>query len=368
MSNYTISTAESRKINVCRAICIFLVLYIHSYNVNLLPSGNGVCLFVQNVLSQNICRGAVPLLFFISSILLYRKEFEWKENMKKKVKSLLVPYVVLNLLWIILFAICQNIPYLSKFFGNPQYNIMSWGIEDWLDGFIGYSGMPLLYPLWFVRDLFLLNVFSVIIKKVCDYCPMLIFVVCLLLFLFDANLPVYRIFLNPFQSLFFWVAGYLFVKRGFHLEKLTLSKQNVFVLVFIYVLLVIINNYPPLYIDLTTSTILHGIIILVGMVLIVNCSTMFARVLENLRFEKVVMTIAIYSFPIYLFHELWLSLVKKTLMMLFPDSISVCMLTYFVLPLLIMLFCIGLSRFLEINIPTMYSVLVGGRTSKKMKH
>lgn len=165
--NYIISSLESQRIQILKVWLTIMVLFIHIYSNSY---SNYVAIFrfplwFEYIISQVICRCAVPGYFFISGILLYRKDFKWSENVKKKISTLVIPYFFINSLWLIIFFITQNIPFLSSFFSNEDNNISSWGIMEYLNAFIGYkNSCPLVYPLWFIRDLFILNIFAIFLN------------------------------------------------------------------------------------------------------------------------------------------------------------------------------------------------------------
>lgn len=61
---------------------------------------------------------------------------------------------------------------LSVYFANEENNVSSWGIIEWLDGIIGFEDSYLiLYPLWFIRNLFILNLCANVIKWIVVNAP-----------------------------------------------------------------------------------------------------------------------------------------------------------------------------------------------------
>lgn len=82
-------------------MCI-AVLFIHSYSSEFEGIANAsVIVSITDYISNVFCDCAVPAFILISSVLLYRKDFLWKDNMKKKVRNLLIPYLIFNALWIV---------------------------------------------------------------------------------------------------------------------------------------------------------------------------------------------------------------------------------------------------------------------------
>ena len=103
MNTYILSKEESDRINILKYIAIILVVYIHSYatSVNFADGTNTLftpqwLLLFENMISQIIARCGVPLFFLISSILLFRKQREYKATIKIKIRTLLLPYLIWN--------------------------------------------------------------------------------------------------------------------------------------------------------------------------------------------------------------------------------------------------------------------------------
>ncbi len=114
------------------------------------------------------CVVAVPIFFFISGYLFFKGLEEWNTSvwigkLKKRVRTLLVPYLVWNLLSILVQFLSDNKAALLE--GMPP-NIGVWfqTIGGWrvLWG-TGHLGLPHNAPLWFIRNLMLLAVFAPVI-------------------------------------------------------------------------------------------------------------------------------------------------------------------------------------------------------------
>ena len=98
--DYQISKEESDRIQFLRLIFSVMVVFIHSYTEKV--NFAGVVMEVQEsagmewfkfTVSNILSRCAVPGFFLISAVLLYKKDFSWKKNIKRKIQSLFVPPV-----------------------------------------------------------------------------------------------------------------------------------------------------------------------------------------------------------------------------------------------------------------------------------
>lgn len=111
------------------------------------------------VLSQGICRIAVPCFFLFSGFLFFNRFHEWDTKVwlgkiRKRARTLLLPYVLWNLL-----ALLVGFGYgwlRSRFNADivPATLVETLRSDGWLNIFWASTyGCPIDYPLWFIRDL-----------------------------------------------------------------------------------------------------------------------------------------------------------------------------------------------------------------------
>ena len=184
---YSIDKIESDRITFLRAICVVLVIFLHQYAGDLgeakfiatgtLPD-NEILQAIQYIISREITFCAVPLFFMISSVLLYAKEFTWKSNMKKKIKTLILPYFIWISLYIFMYWLGQTLPFTHAYFGNAGRMIRNMDAVDFLGAYTGVGNGTGLFvnALWFLRDLIILNLLAIVIKMLIDCAPLLFFV------------------------------------------------------------------------------------------------------------------------------------------------------------------------------------------------
>lgn len=108
---YILSGEDSTRINILKVWLTILVVFIHSYSEEIYMVGGNIVLEIpawldwfKYIISVVVARCAVPAFFFISAILLYKRDFVWKDNIKKKLKTLVVPYMLLNTFWILFYC------------------------------------------------------------------------------------------------------------------------------------------------------------------------------------------------------------------------------------------------------------------------
>lgn len=338
MDNYKITENESKRINICRLICIILVLFIHVRNVNYatiqtnLIGLRNVLNYIQYYISEIIARGAVPLFFLLSSILLYKNDFKWLDNFKKKLKRIIIPFIFWNTLWIILFYIFQKVPYVSKVFSNEDNNVSKFNLLKFIDAYLAIfeRSKPFLYPLWFLKDLFVLNVFSKIIKKIMDKIPYIFLMITFILMCTNINIRIIEI-----QSLFFFSLGYFCVKNNIKIscfDKINTKRTIIMYTAMTALYCLIEIKYKEL---LIVKNIINIFTIMI--ILIISKHLLF---MYNNRYLKYAIN---NTFFIYLFHEWNLYFLRKVIDTVSCHNIIITFLSYFFIPFVIIVMALSIS-------------------------
>ena len=348
----------SERINIFRFILMIMVIYIHSYGSVSGFSADAVSLEkalwfsrTKYIVSQIITRAAVPGFFLISSVLLYRKPFTWAENMKKKLKSLAVPFFVVNIAWILLFFVLQSFSFSSGLFGSPDNIIRNWDLRQWSNAIFGLpdNAIPFLYPLWFLRDLFILNFLASVIWYLVDKLPEPMLVGALILWFFH-SIPNCAV--PDYQAIAFWIIGAYMVKRNIHFGFLS----KVPTIAGFALLAFCIWRYMPFaYVDeyLPLLNLCITLSLIAFFTLCIN--------IKNDTVKKYLLKLSKYSFSIYLFHEFTTLFFRKIAAILLPGTVISQFLQYLLIPFFIAAFCIGFSIVFKKIMPRFYALLTGGR-------
>lgn len=351
---YNIEKKESNQIKIIKTVLVFMILFIHSNKSEIHFSESNIILevpvwleIIKYSISNVICRSAVPLYFVISAILLYRKDFSWNDNIKKKIRRLLFPYVIFNTIWIVIFYVSQNISVLSRFFASSEFIIQQWSIADWINAFLGLSGYPFAYHLWFLRDLFVLNCLSIFIKKVIDRFPKFIFVITILFWLSGNQTGL---FLLSREAIVFWILGYYIIKSDFHIDKI--MRFNPYLVCLTYILLlaldVLLKNgmiYKPI----------HNLTILFGCIFWIR---ILAPISEKKTLNRCIGFLSMYSFGVFLMHEYLLKFSLKIGVLLLPNNSLFQLLEYCSIPLLVYATTLLVNIYLNRLLPGLYKKIV----------
>ena len=357
-----ISPDESSRISVYKVLLSVMVVFIHSYGANVNFAGETVIFDVpawldtlEFTFSEVLCGCAVNAFFFLSAYLLYRKPFSWKQNIKKKARSLLVPYFIMNSLWILIFFTAQHIPAMSSFFSDPKNIVANWDLAEWISRYFASpsSMFPMLYPLWFVRELFIMNLLSGIypwIVKKLGHFSLALFVL-VWVFLLSSN-----VFFIHLQALCFWGMGCYFANRRISISSLDKHKA-IIASVYIPLAVAVVALHYSAYSDDSIYRYFHRLCTMTG----IAFWFVYATKVKG-RIKSIVLSVSKYSFCIFIFHELNLTILRKITTKVVPQTTFFALILYFIIPAIIIGFCILLSRLLEKYMPKVYSLISGGRS------
>lgn len=176
-----------------------------------IPPWHFVCWF-SNVL---IISG-LPVFFFLSGFFAGKRSEEvlsWSgygTMLKKKVRSLAVPYICWNLLFIVFYlSVGSFIPRIGQRVASFRLDT-AWGAFNLL---LGVTRKPIDAPLWFIRDLFLIFCFMPLLVWLMKRAWWLLVAGALLLLVFPFG--VYR----NWYSVVFFTLGLVAAKRSFDLRQ-----------------------------------------------------------------------------------------------------------------------------------------------------
>lgn len=171
MSYYLkMNNLRNQSIEDLRFICACMVVLIHAIALpshTTLSLENGIYDTIYIIISEGICVVAVPIFFLISGYCFFKTMGNWRwdvwmHKMKRRLRALLLPYVVWNLISMLFTSCLMYMGYM----GGGDFNALDWfnekgGILAFWD--CGNGGRPINYPLWFIRDLIVLDLFTPLI-------------------------------------------------------------------------------------------------------------------------------------------------------------------------------------------------------------
>lgn len=335
----------SQRLNIIKFIFMVMVVFIHSETLPDLPYELNVPPYLdicKNVVTNGICAIAVPGFFFISGFLLFSKEFTWIGNVKKKARSILLPYFLINSFWILLFKIMQSIELTAPYFAGEDYQII--GAEGIIKAYC--AAIPLYYPFWFLRDLFIVNIFAKLIQIMIDRFPRLSILMIIILCLNLVKIPL----LVSNSSFYMFAIGYYVVKYRDRVKKL--EDINILYIGIVFFGLTIYKLSFGGYASLVALFYsLSGILFYY----------MLAGYIMNSKVYSPILWCSQFTFFIYAFHEFYEAMAKKIIMMTIPQYGYIQTLEYFMLPIIISGFCIIVGAIMKKRVSVLYRLLCGSR-------
>jgi surface polysaccharide O-acyltransferase-like enzyme len=349
----------SKRIHSLRFLLIVFVVFIHN---TVIDSGinfsDGTQTFeapfdVAKVkeLAGTFTATAVPLFFLISGFLLFIKEPKYMENLKRKCRTILLPYILWTILVILFLFAAQSFNFTKPYFANLI--VRDFSPMDWTGAFAGHFGRfieaynnPLVYQFWFLRDLFVLNLLSVIIKKIVDLCPGGAFVLFFLLWIGGMNLYVVNA-----GALFFFALGYYIVKYSISCRHLDNIKT--FDMAIMYIITIITSLFFR-----EKITVISAMNIIVGIVFFVKSSRAFIK--ED-KMYALLAWLEQYSFWVYETHGIVIAAMIKASVKIMPMNGGWLLVHYFMVTLLCIFALVGIGILFRKLFPKIFLVLTGGR-------
>lgn len=329
--------------------------------------------------SEVFSRIAVPCFFVISGFLFFMKTPEltkciYTKKIKRRFFSLLIPYVIWNIIPLIIMIVVKlNKPllhgwtwgeyfsYISQQFSDHgllnifwAWNVDEGRIPNWLCQYVEAT-YPYNFPLWYVRNLIIICILTPLLYFVLKRFGK-IFIAILIVFYFGnitSNLPG----TDTTTLLFFGTGAYIAINRENIIEKFRKIEKPFYVLTIFFMIIATFFIYSK-------PTI--GRYFLCGYVLtgVVSAFNLASRLLESNK-VKVHYILTSSVFFIYAFHTNWLvgiydRVINKVLTIIGIDPINIV--TYITTPFVKAGICIVICVLIDKYLPKVGKVLTGNRS------
>lgn len=358
---------QSKTIAFLRFPLIVGVVLIHCYYKELPIGGVKVPVMdeypiyklIADLFSQVLARTAVPLFFLISGYLFfYKSSFSWPmygSKLRKRAQTLLLPYLFWNGALVGLHLLIELL-FPSVLSGEAK-PVLDNGWCDWWDIFWarepsepGGMPMPINYPLWFIRDLMVLVVFSPLVYAMVRYLRQ--YALALLGFLWLIYDGVSSPGLSPTAWFFFSLGAFYSVhRRNFVVEMRPLLRGAAL----LYVVLALADLLSK---ELGWNVYVHNVGILVGCV--------FAISLSAYGLEKALWRTNSFlegaSFFVFASHVIVQIFIYRLILWFFRSSAEWAIIgIYFGVALGAILICLAFYAMLRRFLPRLLSAITGGR-------
>ena len=353
----------SNKLKIISLTGMIIVVYGHSYNltVNFKSGGikfsNQFNLFIQNFFLDHILAIALALFFCMSGYLFFFNftgSFdEIALKYQKRVRSLLLPYLIWSLWGISVYIILQSIPESSNFFTRDVFlNYRPSKIFETI--FIH----PIPYQLWFLRDLIMMVICSpliYILLKKAGIIPVLVLFLNWL-GLIDINFMIFA----DNSILFFSAGAYLAIyNTDLPAKRPTRSYSLLFTSLWITLIVAETVLLKQGYGHLLIPSLLKKAANLTGILVIWSTYDLVKK--QNITLKHKLLNLSSYSFFVYMSHEPLLTVIKKGLFYLTGFSELISFFIFLIAPILTILICVNSAKLLHSFSPKFYHLISGGR-------
>ena len=357
-----IRASVSNRITILRYLLMVLVVCIHN-NLNaedavyygLAFSQPGWVLFIKQALSNGIACAAVPLFFMFSGYLFWNKQdapaYSYAALLKKKARTLFVPYILWTLLYSAFFFIAQSLPVIQNYFINRQNMIRLFSPIEWLDAFWGRiqreGGFPLTYQFWFLRDLMVVFALSPLLVLFIKKLPAVTFAAISVAYI--CKLPL--VVVSSATPLFFFALGCWWAKYGWNADAVDRIRWPELLAAYagVLVLKFCIPDAPQI----------ANINIAVSAVVLYRLAGAIER---SPKWSGVCKKLAAYSFFLYAAHApVVMATLNKLSYQIIPLRGAWCLVQYIVPTVICIVLCTGVGWLLRRALPRFYTVLTGDR-------
>ncbi|MGI6219266.1 MAG: acyltransferase family protein [Bacteroidaceae bacterium] len=354
---------QSKTISLLRFPLIVAVVFIHCTLEGALPAPTPLYQTLVHIIKETFCRIAVPLFFFMSGFLFfYKRDFNrtvYAEKLRKRARTLLVPYLLWNALFILFFWTAQGL-FPQMFTGSAaiirdcsptELALLFWGTTTYI--------YPIDYPLWFVRDLMVVMLLSPIVFLLLSRGKQAGLCLLGLLFLVSSsenwNTPLHFPIGFSTTALFFFSFGAYYSIHG-RLFTEAFRKAG-WPAAAACIILFAASNMTAGTVE-WASTITHRAALIAGIVAVV-CFGRWG--VEREKFRPVPFLWSA-TFFIYAYHGFFSSAINKIPVRLFPDAPAVLILLFnFATVAILCLLGAAVYKLLERICPRFCALLCGGR-------
>lgn len=345
----------SQKIKILSFIAILLVVLLHGYNLD--SAGSNEVLFdksplwmLQDFVSFGLTRVAVPMFFAISGFLFFmdgNSQFlGFVGKMKKRVRTLLVPFLFWSLAGLALYFVLQSLPPLQPFFNKGL--VRDYSLSEFFTVLLVH---PIPYQFWFIRDLIVLVALSPVLYVLIRYSRLAFLTVCLVVWI-----PDFGPWNNSAEALLFFVAGgYLAMYRQVWLAK---SYARWALLLLAIWMLLLAAKTTALYLNqiflgrmFLKASILVGVLALWGS---------YDRYFKN-GVPKAMVKASVFTFFVYAFHEPMLTIIKKVLFAGLGKGYAAHFAVYLLAPVGAIAVAMLVGPAFKKMLPRFYALVTGGR-------
>ena len=270
------------------------------------------------------------------------------KGIKKRMRTLLIPYIIWNLVFVGWYAVLAITPGISQFVNSNILGHLS--VDHPLDSLRYLFMEPAGFHLWFLRDL-------------------IIYVMCTpLLYLMGKRFPIVSFFILLAVFGGFQRSGITYYFLGAVVsQRLGIAKFNTFfpnsIIVlfgFLFVANCVMATIPSCAI-MVDNPYFQKLVNLSGIFFIWSLYDSLYKFDSSSNARRTLLLVSRFSFFIYLFHEPAFNIIKKITLRLVGVGGTQLVFLYFFNPIAMCIIAVGIGVLFHRTFPKLYSVCVGGR-------
>lgn len=350
-SNNIYQRRFSETITWLRFPLIFFIIMLHCYSVVKLNGEHEVYFKAVYPFALWLGETGVPGFFFISGYLFFLSKKSYTKKIETRLHTLLIPYIIWNTIMLLLYILSYSIGFPQEInnrsltdFSALDYLRLYWDRGEFDNG----NFVPLLCPLWYIRNLMIMAIISPLLFYIIKYTRELFLIVVGIWWL----LSYHNAFIQ--QTLFFFCLGaYFSIKEKNPLSVLLNVK---------YILLILFAAFAIGDIMLHITSIsfydlqIHRISLILNiLILIIFADFLIKRGIKNEYLPHTAFIVFCVHYPIVV------ALRKICLNIFFDASETVHIALYFLCILLTTIISLAIYQILSKFFPNIKSILSGNR-------
>ena len=347
-----------------------LVAFVHGYNLSerylqpftIVQERLSITSSTEYWFSNGLIRFMIPLLFMISGYLYaLGDDNPYKSRIKKRVSTLLVPYLIWSAFALAFTYYLQQFPITTQALKDAQLDQLGdnrpYNLFTWKDLLLRWTLFPIAFQLWFLKCLFIYNLAYPLFVKALAKFPAIWFGSCIFLWLVTFGCP-----LMEGEGLLFFSLGIYVQKRAFNIREYNkwLNPKLWFgVCIIASVAKTILAFHFGWSVgSFITLSLLHKLTVFSGLVTVwFGGDKLVTFFMKRQWFVR----LCYYSFFIYLIHVPFSNYATCFIFRYVPHFYGYRLITFLFLPISIVLFAVILASFFKLITPKLFSFCTGGR-------
>lgn len=361
----------SQKFRFYSFVCIALLVFVHGYNlkVSYLAPWSTVdeplrfTTFFEYFIANGFLRFRIPLLFLISGyIYAMQDDRPYLDRTKKRVKTLLAPYFIWSAVGLAITFLLQQFPItaqavldaqVDQLGDNRPYTEIGWG-----GIFTRWTLIPVSFQLWFLRSLFIYNLCYPLFRWMLEKIPVIW--LSITAFFWVSYLNVHFI---EGQGMFFFSMGIFLQKRNFRIDRKP-KWLSLFIAWVVFIGICIMKTFMAFELDGNSTTTFYVIGLLYPLASISGVIAVWYgsdKLVNWCMQRKWFIWASAFSFFIFGLHSPLLSYLTRLAYIYWDNFPYYRLLTYIVVPVFTVLFCIAVGALVRKIAPRAYRIATGGR-------